>query len=147
MAQTTMYPITTSGLQTVLTQALSTSDTQLYVQDITVFDDASNLVTIKTNNTSWEVCKYTGKTATSGNEGYLTIVRSGTEHLSSAAGNAAVSFNTGAKAFRGLTNYDYGALRGNITDHETRLATAEGEIDALQAAGTMNPIVAALIFG
>lgn len=147
MAQTTMYPITTAGLQTVLTQALSTSDTQLYVQDITVFDNASNLVTIKTNSTSWEVCKYTGKNATSGNEGYLTIVRSGTEHLSSAAGNAAVSFNAGAKAFRGLTNYDYGALKANITDHETRLAAAEGEIDTLQAATGLDPIVSAIIFG
>jgi hypothetical protein len=147
MAQTTMYPITTAGLQTVITQALSTSDTQLYVQDITVFDNANNIVTIKTNSTSWEVCKYTGKTATSGTEGYLTIVRSGTEHLSSDAGNAAVAFNAGAKAFRGLTNYDYGALKANITDHETRLAAAEGEIDTLQAATGLDPIVSAIIFG
>lgn len=147
MAQTTMYPITTAGLQTVLTQALSTSDTQLYVQDITVFDNAANLVTIKTNSTTWEVCKYTGKMAVSGNEGYLTIVRSGTEHLSSAPGNAAVAFNAGAKAFRGLTNYDYAALRGNITDHETRLAAAEGEIDTLQAGAGLPSVVAAIIFG
>lgn len=121
MAQTTMYPITTAGLQTVLTQALSTNDTQLYVHDITVFDNAANLVTIKTNSTTWEVCKYTGKTAVSGNEGYLTIVRSGTEHLSSDAGNAAVSFNAGAKAFRGLTNYDYAALRENIMGIDMRV--------------------------
>lgn len=138
MAQSTMYPITVPGLKTVLTQALTQADTSLYVEDLTVFDNAPNLVTILTSATSWEVCKYTAKTAVSGNQGYLTIVRSGAEHASSSPGNAAVAFNTGAKAFRALTNYDMAAILANISDHETRMAAQEAKPD---------PITMASIYG
>lgn len=138
-----MYPITVPGLQATTTQALTQTDTSLYLDDVTKFDDAPNLCTIKKSQTEWEVCKYTAKTVTSGTAGYLTIVRSGDEHLSSAPNNAAIAFaSAGVKVFRGFTGWDYGAIRNNISEHETRLAAAEASI-----ASSMNPVVAALIFG
>ncbi|HWQ62911.1 MAG TPA: hypothetical protein VN429_00745 [Methanospirillum sp.] len=131
-----MYPITVPGLQAVTTQPLSQTDTQLYVDHLDYFDDAPNLCTIKKSSTEFEVCKYTAKTVVSGTAGYLTIVRSGDEHLSSTG--SAQTFSSGVKAFRSFSNWDYGGFMNNISDLNTRVIAQENQMD---------PIIAAIIFG
>jgi len=133
MAQVAMYPLQAGGKETTTTADITASDTTLYLTDLTDIPTAPNVVTIKTSSILWERCRYTARVVTSGVVGYITIERSGSWHASSASGNAALSWGTGAKVLRAVSESDFTAIQGNISDHETRVLAAEGDIDALQS--------------
>ena len=164
----TMYPLKAGSPKTATTADITDSDTSLYIDDLSVLPDAPNVLIIYTSPTVWERCKYTLKQSASGS-GYVTIVRSGDEWASSTG--LAQAFATGAKIARNVFESDFDAIQANISGHETRLATTEGDItdldsrvdtleeleeditdldsrvDTLEEAAGMDPIVAALIFG
>jgi hypothetical protein len=151
MAQATMYTLQAGGKETTLTADVSSSDTQFNLTDLTEIPTAPNVIVIKTSSVLWERCRYTARVVTSGVAGYITVERSGTLHQSSATGDAALAWTTGAKVLRAVMSSDFDAIQGNITDHETRLGTAEGEIDTLQssvgALQALNPMVISGIYG
>lgn len=126
MAQVAMYPLVAGGKETTTTADITASDTTLYLTDLTNIPAAPNLVTIKTSSSLWERCRYTARVVTSGVAGYITIERSGDWHASSASGNAALSWGTGAKVLRPVSESDISAIQGNISDHETRVAAIPG---------------------
>ena len=82
MAQLTMYPAKAGSKRTTLTSDLAIDGTQAFVGDLSAFPTAPNLATFKSDETVWETCLYTEKSAESG-AGYLTITRSGEGHDSS----------------------------------------------------------------
>jgi len=124
MAQLTMYPAKAGSKRTTLTADLAADGTQAFVGDLSAFPPAPNLVTFKSDETVWETCLYTEKSAESGT-GYLTITRSGEGHDSSASG-AALSWSSGASAFRSPTGLDHDRFKANIED----LAANKQNLDA-----------------
>ncbi len=145
MTQQTMYPVKT--IKPVKTTAeITQTDTQLPVDDIREFPIAPNIVRIKQGTTKWERCKYTAVVPTTGNAGYLTIVRSGAEHGSNENG-VAQTWPVSSIVYMSIGEYEMNSMKGNIEDLASRMTTAEGEIDALQSASGLDPIVAAIIFG
>ena len=131
MAQVAMYPLRAGGKETTLTADVTASDTQFNLTDLTDIPIAPNIITIKTSSLLWERCRYTARVVTSGVAGYITVERSGAWHASSASGNAALSWATGAKVLRPVSESDITAIQGNISDHETRLLAAESSISGL----------------
>lgn len=132
MAQSAMYPLRAGGKETTLTAEVTASDTQFNLTDLTDIPAAPNIITIKTSSILWERCRYTARVITSGVAGYITVERSGDWHASSAAGNAALSWAIGAKVLRPVAESDITAIQVNISDHETRMLAAEGDIGTLQ---------------
>lgn len=134
MAQTTMYPAKAGSTQTTITAVLSDSATSIAVAELSAFptvgDEGGNLVTFWDDN-GWETCLYTAKSSASG-AGTLTITRTGVGHDSSTGGG--VEWPSGTKCARLFTAYDHTAVKANIEEHESRLASAEGNIDALESA-------------
>lgn len=131
-----MPPLMAGSLQTVSTLAINQTDTQLTVANISAFPDVgstNNLVTIWISKLIWEICQYTAKVPTSGGAGYLTIVRSGVNHYSSDAGNAALSWSAGAKCARNVNKRDFDIIQDNIRDLAVKLQ--------------IEPIVASMLFG
>lgn len=134
MAQTTMYPAKAGSTQTTITAVLSDSATSIAVAELSAFPavgtEGGNLVTFWDDN-GWETCLYTAKSSASG-AGTLTITRSGVGHDSSTGGG--IEWPSGTKCARLYTAYDHTAAKANIEEHESRLVSAEGDIDALQSA-------------
>lgn len=120
MVQTVMYPVKTAKIAT-LTADITASDVNLPVDDVTEFLTAPNVINIKSGSGIWERCKYTSVVVTSSPAGYLVIVRSGAEHGSSTSGSA-LPWSTGAKVYHSVSELHLGTIKGNIEDHETRLA-------------------------
>ncbi len=123
MTQQTMYTVKT--IKPVKTTAeITQTDTQLPVDDIREFPTAPNIVRIKQGTTKWERCKYTAVIPTTGNAGYLTIVRSGAEHGSNENG-VAQAWAVGSTVYMSIGEYEMNSVKDNITEHETLLAAAE----------------------
>jgi hypothetical protein len=111
-----MPPVKAGSPQTTITEDINQTDTHLDVADISGFPDVgdtNNFVWLSSGKTVWEVCQYTAKVATTGGAGYLTIVRSGPFHFSS-AGTAALAWTAGAKAARNIGKPDFDILQNNI---------------------------------
>ena len=118
-----MPPVKAGSPQTTITADINQTDTRLDVADISCFPDiggTNNFVTISSGKTIWEVCQYTAKVATSGGAGYLTIVRSGPYHFSS-AGTQALAWTAGARCARNIGKPDFDIIHANITDLATLL--------------------------
>ena len=154
MAQMTMYPPKDGSPQTTITSALSDSATEVSVTELACFPEVgpegANLVTFWDDN-AFETCEYTAKSSASGT-GTLTIVRSGPRHSSTSGGG--IEWPAGTKCARTGTGYDFTAFKNNIEDLDSRLDTAEGEIDSidgrvttLESASSGDPIILSLIFG
>ena len=153
-----MYPLKGGSPKALTTADITDTDTQLYISDLSVLPAAPNLLVIYTSPTVWERCKYTLKQSATG-AGYVNILRSGDEWGSSTG--SAQSFATGAKVARNVFKPDFDAIQNNIEGHETRIASNEtriasnetgmtsitGRVAALESSSSMDPIVAALIFG
>jgi len=131
MAQMTMYPPKDGSPQTTITSALSDSATEVSVTELACFPavgpEGANLVTFWDDN-AFETCEYTAKSSASGT-GTLTIVRSGPRHSSTSGGG--IEWPAGTKCARTGTGYDFTAFKNNIEDLDSRLDTAEGEIDSI----------------
>lgn len=134
MAQMTMYPVKDGSPQTTTSATLSDSATEVSVTELACFPavgtEGANLITFW-DDTTYETCEYTAKSSASGT-GTLTVVRSGARHSSTSGGG--IEWPSGTKCARTGTGYDFTAYKNNIEDLDTRLDTAEGEIDALQTA-------------
>ena len=135
MSQIPMFPLKGGSPPTTLTSNISQTDTRLDVADVSVFPDigdTNNLVSIWVSTTSgkvWEVCEYTAKVVTTSPAGYLTIIRSGTNHSSSSSGSA-LSWSSGAKCARNVNKLDFDKIHANIRDHETHIAVNTSAIAA-----------------
>ena len=175
MALVTMYPAKDGSPETTTTALLSDSDTTVSVAELSCFPaigaEEGNECTLW-NDTTFETCLYTAKSSASG-AGTLTIVRSGAIHSSTSGGG--IEWSVGTKIARTYTAYDYNAAKSNIESIDGRVTTVEGDITSLDgrlytAEGTLStavsdissldgrittvegyqsidPIVAALIFG
>jgi len=155
-----MYPPKDGSPQTTITAILTETATTVSVQELACFpavgSEGGNLITFW-NDTAFETCEYTSKSSASGT-GTLTIVRSGSRHSSTSG--AGIEWPVGTKCARTGTGYDFTAFKNNIEDLnsragsletsvsslDSRLDTAEADIDALQASNE-NPIMAAIVYG
>lgn len=125
MAQTTMYSAIPNSPRTELSAAITEADGSMDVVNAALLPAAPNLATLGTDEMP-ETILYTGK---SGNS--LTGVTRGFN------GTTARAWNPGTKVARYFTAYDHDAFRGNIADHEARLAP----VDAATSAATAGTLV------
>lgn len=114
-----MYPGQVNSPVTELSAAINNVVTTIALLDASILPVAPNLAVIGQGDTA-ETILYTGK---AGNN--LTGVTRGFQ-------GTARAWNAGIKVARYFTAYDYDTLRGNIGDHETRLAAAESDIGTKQ---------------
>jgi len=119
MLQEVMYPAIINSPQTELAGAINDTVDTFDVLDGSALPDAPNLATIGIDESA-ETILYTSKVGNT-----LSGVSRGFQGV-------AKSWGSGVKVARMFTEYDYSALQGNITDHETRLTTSEGEIVDLE---------------
>ncbi|WP_213528800.1 gp53-like domain-containing protein [Paenibacillus cisolokensis] len=129
MAQQSMYSAMPNSPVTELAAAIDEAATSFDVINGNALPAAPNLATIGSSETA-ETVLYTGK---SGNT--LSGVTRGFN------GTAAQAWPAGSKVARYFTAYDHDAFRGNIADHETRLAGAESTLSAATNAATANTVV------
>lgn len=135
MSQVTMYPAMAGSKRTNLSSDLAADATTAYINDLACLPDAPNLVTFQTDDTIWETCLYTAKSASTG-AGTITITRSGTGHKSSAS-DGALAWTAGAKVSRNPTSLDHDNFKANIEDHETRLIAVEAlDVNWTEVTGT-----------
>lgn len=135
MAQTTMYASKSGSLKTTLLADLDSSGNSAAITELAALPAAPNLVTFQTDDTIWETCVYSVKSAATG-AGTITIARSGAGHASYAS-DAAVSWSAGAKVSRMPTGYDHDTFIANIGDHETRILAVESlDVNTTEVTGT-----------
>ena len=146
MTLVTMYPAKDGSPETTTTALLSDSDVMVYVSELSCFPaigtEGGNVLTLW-NDTMFETCEYTAKSAASG-AGTLTIVRSGSVHSSTSGGG--IEWPVGTKIARTYTAYDHNAAKSNIESIDTRVTAAEGELVSLDgrldtAEGTLSTAV------
>lgn len=114
-----MFEALNGSPQTNLSTDLSSSSTSAYVDEL---GDVDGLITIWTDETTYETCEVSGKSAASG-PGTMTISRTGDNHSSSAS-NAALAWSAGAKVARNPTGRDHNIFKNNIEDLASRSITA-----------------------
>lgn len=116
---TTMYPGIVNSPTTTLTSGISNVATTIPVAELAIFPDAPNLATIGTG-TDAETILYGAKSAASGAGTLTTVTR---EFDLSGTVGAKKAWVLGDVIGRNFTNYDYGALRGNLLLHDAPQAS------------------------
>lgn len=143
MAQLTMYPAKAGSKRTTLTADLAIDGTQAFVGDLSAFPAAPNLATFKSDETVWETCLYTAKSAEYG-AGYLTITRSGEGHDSSSSGGA-LSWSSGALVFRSPTALDHDRFKTNIEDLAANKQPLNANLTSIAGVSGISALVLSLL--
>jgi hypothetical protein len=130
-----MYASKSGSLKTTLSADLDSSGNSAAITELAALPAAPNLVTFQTDDTIWETCVYSVKSAATG-AGTITIARSGAGHASYAS-DSAVAWTAGAKVSRMPTGYDHDTFIANVGDHETRILAVESlDINATEVTDT-----------